>query len=251
MVNNMNNLIIANEKKIINALEKITIQKIDGNYVIDSREVAEMIGVPHYQLMRSIRNYIEHFENAKLYSEKFFVPHTYVNERNKEFNCYLLTKLGCEFVSNKMTGEKGSVFTALYVDLFNEMENVIKQEQLALTNSKLLELESENYAIKQDVVKISETIKNILENERISTTQELELTELVNLVVTYELGGKDSIDYINNAKKTFPKVWKSVKRIAGVARKGDIPKNKYDDIIDFVNNWSLSSVPKNQMKLDI
>ena len=36
--------------------------------------------------------------------------------------CYLLSKMGCEMVANKLTGEKGILFTAAYVKRFNEME---------------------------------------------------------------------------------------------------------------------------------
>jgi hypothetical protein len=36
--------------------------------------------------------------------------------------CYLINKPGCEMVANKLTGEKGVLFTAAYVAKFNEME---------------------------------------------------------------------------------------------------------------------------------
>ena len=34
--------------------------------------------------------------------------------------------MGCEILANKMTGEKGILFTAKYVDRFNEYEKRIK-----------------------------------------------------------------------------------------------------------------------------
>ena len=36
--------------------------------------------------------------------------------------CYEVTKIGCDFLANKFTGEKGILFTAKYVKRFNEME---------------------------------------------------------------------------------------------------------------------------------
>ncbi|MHB9924604.1 hypothetical protein CF091_14060 [Clostridium botulinum] len=36
--------------------------------------------------------------------------------------------MGCEMVANKLTGSKGVIFTAKYVEKFNEMEKHIKQE---------------------------------------------------------------------------------------------------------------------------
>lgn len=92
---------------------------------IDSREVAEMVGMRHADLMRNIEHYIEVIsENAKLRSLDYFIPSTYkVEGNNKTYPCYKLTKLGCEMVANKLTGEKGILFTAEYVKRFNEMES--------------------------------------------------------------------------------------------------------------------------------
>jgi len=94
---------------------------------ISSREVADMIGKPHDQLMRSIRGYIKVLDDsAKLQTQDFFIEATYTNTQNKEQPCYLLTRKGCDMVANKMTGEKGILFTATYVTKFEEMENQIK-----------------------------------------------------------------------------------------------------------------------------
>ena len=91
--------------------------------VLDSRDVANMIGKTHRHLMRDIRGYINDLEpSPKLDSAKFFIESTYVDQNNQERPCFLLTKQGCEFVANKLTGRKGTIFTATYVSLFNEYE---------------------------------------------------------------------------------------------------------------------------------
>lgn len=91
--------------------------------VIDSRDVAKMIGKSHAHLMRDIHDYINVLEpNPKLDSAQFFIESSYIDPNNQERPCYLLTKKGCEFVANKLTGRKGTIFTATYVSLFNEYE---------------------------------------------------------------------------------------------------------------------------------
>lgn len=91
--------------------------------VIDSRDVAKMIGKSHAHLMRDIHDYINVLEpNPKLDSAQFFIESSYIDPNNQERPCYLLTKKGCEFVAHKMTGRKGTIFTATYVSLFNEYE---------------------------------------------------------------------------------------------------------------------------------
>ena len=124
--------------------------------VIDSRDVARMIGKTHRHLMRDIRGYINDMEDSpKLDSPKFFIESSYISAQNKELPCYLLTKKGCEFVANKLTGRKGTIFTATYVSLFNEYEaehknNVIgidsklEHEKLAYKREWLIEMRKQN-----------------------------------------------------------------------------------------------------------
>lgn len=111
-------------------MNQLTIRNKNGKFVADSREVAEMTGVRHANLMRSISSYIQILENAKLSSQDFFIPSTYkIEGNNKTYDCFDLTRKGCDMVANKMTGEKGVLFTAMYVTKFEEMEKYLfKQE---------------------------------------------------------------------------------------------------------------------------
>ena len=115
----------------------------NGQPTIDSREVAKMIGKRHRDLIRDIRDYIKVIKySAKLRSTDFFVESTYKASNGKVNPCYLLTKKGCEFVANKMTGKKGTLFTAQYVSLFNSMQVQIErpQYQIPQTYGEALQL---------------------------------------------------------------------------------------------------------------
>ncbi|MCM4098642.1 phage antirepressor KilAC domain-containing protein [Clostridioides difficile] len=102
----------------------------NGKFLVESRDVAELIEKKHDNLLRDIRGYKNIIEDSSnLKSQDFFIESTYVNAQNKTQPCYLLTKKGCDMVANKMTGEKGIVFTATYVTKFEEMEQVLKNEQ--------------------------------------------------------------------------------------------------------------------------
>lgn len=98
----------------------------EGRSVLNSRDVAEMIGKEHKHLMRDIRTYINDMQDSpNLDPRQFFIESTYTSDQNKILPCYLLTKQGCEFVANKLTGKKGNQFTAQYVSLFNSMKEQI------------------------------------------------------------------------------------------------------------------------------
>ena len=107
---------------------------MNGKAVVDSREVARMLGRPHKNLLADIHRYISAMERRKadglnfqpvardFQLVDFFVPSTYTNDHNQTFPCYLLTQKGCEMVANKLTGEKGILFTAAYVNAFHALQ---------------------------------------------------------------------------------------------------------------------------------
>ena len=89
---------------------------------ITSMEAAEWCGKEHSKLLLDIRNYISQLGEAKIGFSDFFKESTYVTEQNKMLPCFLVTKKGCEFIAHKMTGQKGTEFTARYINRFHEME---------------------------------------------------------------------------------------------------------------------------------
>lgn len=102
----------------------LTIINQNGQLLADSREVAEMIDKDHSNLMRDIRGYVDILDDpdSKLKAANFFIQSNYMDTQNQSRPCYLLTRKGCDMVANKMTGEKGVLFTATYVTKFEEME---------------------------------------------------------------------------------------------------------------------------------
>ncbi|WP_439033649.1 Rha family transcriptional regulator [Bacillus paranthracis] len=82
---------------------------------IDSLEVAEMTGKLHKNLLRDIDNYMSVLTSSKLSPLNFFQESSYIDPKGETRKCYLLTRKGCDMVANKMTGEKGILFTAAYV----------------------------------------------------------------------------------------------------------------------------------------
>lgn len=93
---------------------------------IDSREVAEMVGKEHKNLMRSIRLYVSELNQLKIEPVEFFRENTYTDDKGEKRPCYFVTKRGCEFIAHKLTGIKGTEFTARYIKRFHEMENIIQ-----------------------------------------------------------------------------------------------------------------------------
>lgn len=96
---------------------------------ITSMEVSQMINKEHAKLLRDIRKYINQIEKinensnqSKIGFVDFFIDTTYTDSKGEIRPCYNITHKGCEFIANKLTGIKGTEFTARYVNRFHELE---------------------------------------------------------------------------------------------------------------------------------
>jgi Rha family phage regulatory protein len=94
---------------------------------LDSREVAEMVEKKHYNLIRDIKGYVEELNELKIEVVEFFRENTYKDGKGEKRPCYDITKKGCEFIAHKLTGIKGTEFTARYINRFHDMEETIQK----------------------------------------------------------------------------------------------------------------------------
>lgn len=145
------------------------IKQVNDQEVMDSRDVAKMIGKRHRDLVRDIRRYISDMsQSAKLRSDDFFIESSYQAGTGKNYTCYLLTKQGCEFVANKLTGKKGTIFTATYVGLFNEyqkehneaLEGHLLKDELAIRKGELEY--HRDYLIQMERQNANNEVKNLI-----------------------------------------------------------------------------------------
>ena len=116
----------------------LTVQNEQGETipVIDSREVARMMGKRHEEILRYIEGsngrvgILPTLLNTKCCSIDYFIESSYRDAMNRKSKCYLITKKGCELLGNKQNGEKGILFSIAYVERFNAMEKEIKSKSV-------------------------------------------------------------------------------------------------------------------------
>ncbi|MFA9398379.1 MAG: Rha family transcriptional regulator [Clostridiaceae bacterium] len=214
-------------------MKTLTIINKNGQGFVDSREVAEMVEKEHKNLMRDIKGYVEILTSSNLSSLDFFIVSEYQDNKNQTRPCYLLTKKGCDMVANKMTGEKGVIFTAVYVTKFDEME---KKPYAGLSK----ELQAIIFTDKK--IQLVETRVDKLENEMtIDYGQQETLREMVNCAVIDVLGGKGSLAYKRLASKAFAEIWNYYKRKLQVNSYRNTAVVDYEKAKELVEEWEPSS----------
>jgi anti-repressor protein len=144
-------------------MNELTVVNRNGRFVVDSRDVAEMVGKEHYNLLRDIQGYEHILLNSNLSSVDFFIKSTYQDSTGRTLPCYLITRKGCDMVANKMTGEKGVLFTAAYVTKFEEMEKALMPKyQLPKTFAEALRLAADLEEEKQKLLPKAESFDSLM-----------------------------------------------------------------------------------------
>lgn len=128
---------------------------------IDTRDIALMTDTSHGDILRKLEGacnadgtvkqvgIIPTLEKGKFPVNEYFIKSSYKDASGKENTCYRCTKLGCDFIANKFTGEKGILFTAAYVKRFHDMEDAIKSG-VSPVNS----LQADNITVLNETAKI-------------------------------------------------------------------------------------------------
>lgn len=219
-----------NQLKIIN---------FHGQLVADSREVAEMIDKQHSNLIRDIRNYEDILTNSKMNSLNFFIGSTYQDVKGETRPCYLLTRKGCDMVANKMTGEKGVIFTATYVTRFEEMEKKLNKPA-CLEDIMIKQLEE------QKVIKsrLSVVEHKVDEQMTIDYGQQRLIQKAVGRKVYERIeqnyipeGQTDGIVETSAVRKYFNSLYKDLKNRFGIPSYRDIKRKDYSLALNYINSW--------------
>lgn len=193
---------------------------------IKSLEVAEMVGKQHAHLMRDIDTYIMYIsENPKLDYQDFFIESTYKTEgNNKTYKCYNITKKGCEFIAHKLTGQKGALFTASYINKFHELENNQQPQSRLEWIQFALEQEKERLIIEQERDEAIRT-KAYISDKKTATT-------------LGKLGG--TVKALNDAKRKLGegKDFASIKKVEALTGR----KFHWKDLKDYSKNNEIEII---------
>lgn len=189
-------------------MNNLAAKTIEGQVVrtINSREVAEMVSMRHSDLLekiggsKKVKGYVEVLENGKFRSQDFFIKDSYKSEgNNKTYDCYELTRKGCDMIANKITGEKGVLFTAAYVTKFEEMEMAIAMSQFNLPSNfkealaMLITAEEEKELLiaentKKDIILIEQAPKVEMYKDFIATDNLYSVNDIAKILAIKNMG---------------------------------------------------------------
>lgn len=229
---------------------------------IDSREVAQMLEINHWEILRKlegtdkIKGIIPTLTNNKIVVSDYFIKSSYKDLSGKENRCYLFTKMGCEFIANKFTGEKGILFTAKYVERFNQMEQVIEKPKTAfdLLELQFAALKEVKNQLDQVADKTTKNIKAFEEFKEDSPLFNIECEELQNAVRrkgVKVLGGKNSKAYKDRSlrARVYKDIHREFQRHFGINSYKAIKRKHFEMAKDLVDFYEVPIILKDEIKV--
>lgn len=224
----------------------LTVFKHDRQCVIDSREIAEMTGKLHNNLLRDIENYIQIIENSNLsygatmHVSSFFIESSYsVGGNDRLYKCYLCTKMGCEMIANKMTGEKGILFTAAYVSKFNQLEKSSEKEAALIAAAASSQ---RALAISQNTEKRMNNLENFIRKVADSITLTSNEQRLVQRAVVKRVKWLLGTDYRRYRAQYYAWIYRGLKDRYGLGSYRDLPRVDFEECMTWISVWRPSMV---------
>lgn len=221
------------------------------NYTLNSREVAEMVGKDHRKLLRDIRTYIEQLNQSNIGLVDFFEESTYVDGKGESRPCFLVTKKGCEFIAHKLTGQKGTEFTAKYINRFHDMENQIINplEGISPELQAVIVVDKRVTQVEQKVSSVKQELEDFKQDMPLLAVECDRITTAVHKRGVDALGGKNSNAYKDSSLrgKVYQDIHRELKRQFGVSTYKAIKRNQCDLAVSIVEGYELPLVLQEQI----
>lgn len=221
---------------------------------ITTLEIAEMMEVNHWEILRKLegrtgtsnksKGYIEILAANQMVVSDYFTESTYKDDSGKENKCYLVTKLGCDFLANKFTGEKGTLFTAKYVKRFRDME-----ERLQTPTSYLEILKNATLEVSQKVELVDKDLQQFKQDMPLLALEIQKITLAKNHKVVPLLGGKQAPAYQDRSLRgrVYRDLEHQIKREFGVETYKAIKRNQTDIALQIINSYELPLALKEEI----
>ena len=234
-------------------MNNLVLKQKNEEVTLTSLEVAEMLGKEHKDLLKEIDGrkdgknvgILQVLERGNFPLSNYFIPSTY-KSGTREYKCYEITKMGCHMLGNKLQGEKGILFTAKYVERFNEMEKQLAsgKYQLEKKPTSAIDLfESQLLALKEvkgEVQEVRSELEEFKEDLPLIGAEPEELQAVVQSVGTRALGGYDCLAYKDKKlrARVFQSVWKYVKDQFNVRKYKAIKRKHLSKAKEIAENYT-------------
>lgn len=221
-------------------MKKLNVINVNGQYIADSREIAEMTGTRHDHLLAKIDGfYVVLATDPNFRVSDFFIAGTYEDSTGRTMKKYDCTRKGCDMIANKMTGKKGVLFTATYVTRFEELEkkSVESQDNVIPLDERRVRMELLKTAIDHDQrienveFKIEEISRKVEEQITLDNGEQRKVQKAIARKI-YSIEQDKAV-----RRELFHQIYREIKDRWAVASYRDVRRTELHEVLDYVAAW--------------
>lgn len=214
--------------------------------VTTSLVVADVFEKRHDHILRDIDKLKKHLPNFGEMFEESQEPDSYDRLRRVIY----MNRDGFTLLAMGFTGDKALQFKLKYIEAFNKMEQVIKEQALPQTPEEKLILTMQVIGrLDKRMTKVEKDVSDLKDNAEIDSDQRYELERTRKAKVMNVVGGANSNYYQEKkARKVFSKISKNFHDAFHVSRYEEVKKKDFSKAIDYIKNWHPPYDLQNEIK---
>ena len=214
--------------------------------ITTSLKVAETFEKNHRDVLRAIDNLKKDVRNFAQMFEETKEPDSYGRPRRVIY----MNRDGFTLLAMGFTGDKALQFKLKYIEAFNKMEQMIKEQALPQTPEEKLALTMQvTGRLDKRVTKVENTLHDIQEKAEVDESQRYQLLQARKHRVIEACGGVDSNYYRDKkAKKAFSEFGRDFKKAFDIPRYDCLKAKLFDEAIEFTKNWYPSFVLQREIQ---
>ncbi|ABJ67813.1 Phage anti-repressor protein [Pediococcus pentosaceus ATCC 25745] len=220
-------------------MNELVIMK-DQQAVTTSLQVAEVFGKEHKNVLRDISN----LNSDRLNFEQIFMESTEPDLYGRDRRIYYMNRDGFTLLAMGFTGKKALDFKLKYIEAFNNMEEVIKEERIQLPSDpmKVLELIFEaNKNTDKKVERIDKDVDYLKNNQRLDQTEYSYISRKVSNKVNEYSQVHGSTLTAPQRSKLFKDINRGINEVTGVKTRSQLRQKDFDIADEFIDNWQPST----------
>lgn len=224
----------------------------NGQVTTTSREVAQVFGREHRDVLKAIDNLTKDFdEGVRNFSQTpMFTEETYVHSQNhQEYRQVRMNKDGFTLLAMGFTGSKATQFKLRYIQAFNEMEKTLRSQPALPTNplDQIVLLAQGTTQLSKEVGKLKNKVDELDGNQVLNSARYEYISKAVSAKVR-EYANVNNLNYKKVNGELRRDLNRQINEVAGVKIRRDLRDKDFDTVTQLISIWTPAAATIYQLK---
>lgn len=224
----------------------------NGQVTTTSREVAQVFGREHRDVLKAIDNLTKDFdEGVRNFSQApMFTEETYVHSQNhQEYRQVRMNKDGFTLLAMGFTGSKATQFKLRYIQAFNEMEETLRSQPALPTNplDQIVLLAQGTTQLSKEVGKLKNKVDELDGNQVLNSARYEYISKAVSAKVR-EYANVNKLNYKKVNGELRRDLNRQINEVAGVKIRRDLRDKDFDTVTQLISIWTPTTATIYQLK---